>query len=280
MTAPALGRELSLMAAIMALAPLFAPLIGGVLQTAVRLAVEFRRAVLLRRDGRRCMVWLLLPETLRQRAPEPVSPMSIAAVLSPLSRRSRFRRLSRHRDLLHVRPVRLDLRRRPSCSRTSTACRRWPSASRSRSARAGYLLGTIIAARFVMRWGSGRTMGFGAWRMAAGGLAMVAGRRVRLHAAMALGADRSALYMVGMGMVLAAGAGRRAACRFRIAPARPRRCSASCTQTSSAIVGAILGHMLGEHGLAARDCGCARRLLRAAVVGADARPARGRGAHH
>ena len=37
----------------------------------------------------------------------------------------------------------------------------------------GYMVGTSIAARFVMRWGSGRTMGFGAAAMALGGLVMV-----------------------------------------------------------------------------------------------------------
>ena len=35
------------------------------------------------------------------------------------------------------------------------------------------MVGTSIAARFVMRWGSGRTMGLGAAAMALGGLVMV-----------------------------------------------------------------------------------------------------------
>src|SRR5882757_869434 len=71
-----IGRELSRMAAIMALAPLIAPLIGGVLQTAFGWRSNF---VTLTCFGAAAwtMVWCLLPETLRHRAPEPVSLTSI-----------------------------------------------------------------------------------------------------------------------------------------------------------------------------------------------------------
>ena len=70
------GRELARMAAIMALAPLVAPLIGGVLQTAFGWRSNFVALFRLRRCGL-TMVWFLLPETVRQRAPEPVSIASI-----------------------------------------------------------------------------------------------------------------------------------------------------------------------------------------------------------
>ena len=78
----------------------------------VRLALEFRAAARLRRCWPATMVWLLLPETLRQRAPEPVSLALDLALLSPLSRRRELRRPSRHRHLLPVRTVRLDFQRR------------------------------------------------------------------------------------------------------------------------------------------------------------------------
>ena len=74
--APSIGRELSRMAAIMALAPLFAPLFGGVLQTLFGWRSNFV-ALFCFGAMAAVMVWLLLPETLRQRAPEPVSPLSI-----------------------------------------------------------------------------------------------------------------------------------------------------------------------------------------------------------
>src|SRR6185295_18640324 len=62
------ARELSRMAAIMALAPLVAPLAGGVLQTLFGWRSNFV-ALLLFAAFAWGMVFMLLPETLRQRAP-------------------------------------------------------------------------------------------------------------------------------------------------------------------------------------------------------------------
>src|SRR6185436_18073050 len=66
------GREMSRMAAIMALAPLVAPLIGGALETAFGWRSNFIALLGFGAVGF-AMIWFLLPETLRQRAPEPVS---------------------------------------------------------------------------------------------------------------------------------------------------------------------------------------------------------------
>ena len=66
------AREMSRMAAIMALAPLLAPLIGGVLQTLFGWRSNFV-ALFCFAAAAWCMVWFLLPETLRHRAPEPFS---------------------------------------------------------------------------------------------------------------------------------------------------------------------------------------------------------------
>ncbi len=71
------GRELSVIGAVMALAPVLAPIAGGALQTGfgwrsvffVLTAAGFAGAGI---------VWWLLPETLSQRAAEPVSVSSIA----------------------------------------------------------------------------------------------------------------------------------------------------------------------------------------------------------
>jgi DHA1 family bicyclomycin/chloramphenicol resistance-like MFS transporter len=105
------------------------------------------------------------------------------------------------------------------------------------------MVGTSIAARFVMRWGSGRTMGLGAAAMALSGLVMAV-----LLAFTPLGAwgviAAIGLYTIGMGLTLAqaqAGA---------LLPYPDRAGAASSllgfvTQTASALVGAILGHTLG-----------------------------------
>lgn len=235
------GRELARMASIMALAPLVAPLIGGVLQTAFGWRSNF---VLLFCYGAAAwiMVWFLLPETLRQRAPEPVS------VGSTLRSYRRF--LADRGYVVHL--------------GISTACLAGLFAWVSSGAfvlqdiyglsamgfglafaigSSGYMIGTMIAARFVMRWGSGRTMGFGVAAMALCGVVMMAMLAFTSYGAtgiiLAIG-----IYTIGMGMSLAqaqAGA---------LLPFPDRAGAASSllgftTQTASAAVGAALGHALG-----------------------------------
>jgi MFS transporter, DHA1 family, multidrug resistance protein len=236
-----LARELSRMAAIMAVAPLLAPLAGGVLQTLFGWRSNFV-ALLLFAATAWCMVWFLLPETLRQRAPEP---FSLGSTLRS------YRRFLAHRSFV----VHLGI---GMCCMAGLFA--WISAAAFvlqdiyrlsalafgvafAIAASGYLVGTSIAARFVTRWGSGRTMGFGTAAMASGGLAMVLAVAVGAHVAVAL-IVTAGLYMIGMGMALPqsqAGA---------LLPFPDRAGAAAslfglCTQTSSATVGAILGHALG-----------------------------------
>lgn len=236
------GRELARMASIMALAPLAAPLAGGVLQTAFGWRSNF---VLLFCYGAAAwvMVFFLLPETLRQRAPEPVSVPSIL--------RSYRRFLGDRGFVVHL--------------GIATCCLcglfAWVSSGAfvlqdiyGLSAlmfglafaigSSGYMVGTMIAARFVMHWGAGRTMGLGTAAMATSGLLMVL--LLAIGAAGAPGIIIAiAVYMIGMGMSLAqaqAGA---------LLPFPDRAGAASSllgftTQTSSAMVGALLGHLLGS----------------------------------
>jgi MFS transporter, DHA1 family, multidrug resistance protein len=236
-----LARELSRMAAIMAVAPLLAPLAGGVLQTLFGWRSNFV-ALFLFAVTTWGMVWFLLPETLRQRAPEP---FSLGSTLRS------YRRFLAHRSFV----VHLGI---GMCCMAGLFA--WISAAAFvlqdiyglsalafgvafAIAASGYLVGTSIAARFVMRWGSGRTMGFGTAAMASGGLAMVLAVTLGAHVAVAL-IVTAGLYMIGMGMALPqsqAGA---------LLPFPDRAGAAAslfglCTQTSSATVGAILGHALG-----------------------------------
>jgi MFS transporter, DHA1 family, multidrug resistance protein len=236
------GRELSRMAAIMALAPLVAPLVGGVLQTMFGWRSNFI-ALFCYGALAAGMALMLLPETLRQRAPEAVSPMSIM--------RSYRRFLGDRMFVIHL--------------GISICCMSglfaWISTAAFMlqdiyglsplafgiafaAASSGYLLGTTIAARFVTRWGGGRTMGFGTMAMAAGGLGTVLVAALGGHSALGL-VLAVGLYMVGMGMAwpqAQAGA---------LLPFPDRAGAASSllgflTQTNSAIVGAILGHTLGN----------------------------------
>lgn len=236
-----IGRELARMASIMALAPLVAPLIGGVLQTTFGWRSNF---VLLLCYGAAAwvMVWFLLPETLRQRAPEPVS---VASTFRS------FRRFLSDRGFV----VHLGI---------ATCCLAGLFAWVSSGAfvlqdiyglsallfglafavgSSGYMVGTLIAARFVMRWGSGPTMGLGTVAMASSGLVMTL--LLGFSSSGAVGIILAiGLYMIGMGMSLAqaqAGA---------LLPFPDRAGAASsllgfATQTASAIVGAVLGHTLG-----------------------------------
>src|SRR4051812_12421736 len=236
-----IGRELARMAAIMALAPLVAPLIGGVLETGFGWRSNFV-VLLVFCAVAWVMVWFLLPETVRQRAPEPVS---IASTL-----RSYRRFIGDKSFVIHL--------------GIATCCLCGLFAWISSAAfvlqdiyalspltfglsfavgSSGYLIGTSIAARFVMRWGGRRTMGLGAAAMALGGLAMVLLLAFTPSGAWGVIAAIG-LYTIGMGLTLAqaqAGA---------LLPYPDRAGAASSllgfvTQTSSAVVGAILGHTLG-----------------------------------
>jgi DHA1 family bicyclomycin/chloramphenicol resistance-like MFS transporter len=235
------GRELSRLASVMALAPIVAPLIGGVLQTAFGWRASF---VVLLCTGAIAVanVWLFLPETLRVRAPEPVSLMSTLRA---------YRRFIRTPSYL----AHLGL---------ATCCLGGLFAWISTAAfvlqdlyglsalafglvfavgSAGYMLGTLIAARFVTHWGMDRTMAAGAAAMAAGGLGMMLALAAGLSVTAALVASM-ALYLCGMGLLLPqsqAGA---------LLPFPERAGAASSLlgfvqQTTAAIIGAILGHLLG-----------------------------------
>jgi MFS transporter, DHA1 family, multidrug resistance protein len=235
------AREMSRLSAIMAVAPLVAPLLGGLLQTFFGWRSNF---VLLFAYGLAVLipVWLWFPETLRRRAAEPVSVLSILRsfrsflgnasfkaylALSTCAFLGLFAWISTAafvlQDIYGLTPLTFGL----SFAISS----------------AGYMVGTTIAARFVVHWGIDRTIGTGCFTMAAGGLTIVLALAlsVALPAALILGMG---LYFAGMGMVLPqaqAGA---------LLPFPDRAGAASSLiglvqQLLAAILGAILGHMIG-----------------------------------
>jgi DHA1 family bicyclomycin/chloramphenicol resistance-like MFS transporter len=238
---PRAGRELSLMGSIMALAPIVAPLIGGVLQTAFGWRANFIVALLIGLVPL-AVVWRALPETLRQRAPEPISLRGILKVYGGLLRSRAF--------LAHL-----------AILATSFAgLFAWISGSAfvlqdlyDLSAfgysvafaicSLGYLLGTFMATQLVGRIGLGPTLGIGSGALAAGGLAMCA--------ALALGSTSivaivlpTTLYLFGLGLAMPQ------AMAGALTPFPDRAGAASSLlgfvqQSSAALLGAMVGHMLG-----------------------------------
>lgn len=235
------GREMSVISAVMALAPVIAPALGGLLETAFGWRATFYllvvAGILLA-----SLVFTLLPETLRIRAEEPVSPGSIL--------RS-YRVLLRSPAYLAYAALAIT---------TYAGLFAWISGASFvlqglfgldafvfglafAAASAGYMVGAMIAARIVGRLGLDRTIGIGAVIQAFGGVFMVAALASGLASAFTLVAA-VAIYLAGMGLVLpqsAAGA----LTRF------PERAGAASSlvgfvqQSGAAIVGALVGVMLG-----------------------------------
>lgn len=236
------GRELSIMGSITAFAPIVAPAIGGVLQTAFGWHASFVLLVFFALISALAAA-RYLPETLRQRTPGPFSLASMGEM---------YRSVLVHRGFLANLGI---------LTTSFIGLFAWVSGASVvmqgvygltpftfgaiyAVGAVGYMLGTSIAARIVMRRGLDRTMGIGALVQAAGGLIMAA--------AVALGFTNVAwlvgamtIYLAGMGFVLPqtmAGA---------MTPFPDRAGTASSVmgftqQSSAAVAAAAIGLYLGR----------------------------------
>ena len=265
------GRELSLIGAVMALAPVFAPLAGGVLQTASGWRSVFVVLFCAGLAGA-VIVWPLMPETLKQRAAEPLSLRSMLDT---------YRAVARNPAYLAY----LGL-----ASTSFAGLFSWISGSsfvlqylygltpfQFGAAFAvgslGYMIGTSYAVRLVMRLGIDRVLGIGCAAMAAGGLGMAGSIAFGLTSAASVVVPM-AVYLGGMGMVLPqslAGA---------MTPFPERAGAASSLlgfvqQSASAVCGALVGMLLGQSAwplvLAVAAMGCASMLLWILTRGVRAR---------
>jgi MFS transporter, DHA1 family, multidrug resistance protein len=236
------GRELSLIGAVMALAPVLAPLLGGVLQTGFGWRSVFFTLVGGGLLGA-AIVGPLLPETLSQRAAHPVTPASML---------KSYRVVARNPAYLAY----LGL-----ASSSFAGLFAWISGSSFvlqylygltpfefgvafAVGSAGYMVGTTLAARLVMRHELDRTLGFGAAAMAAGGIAMVLAVAFGLTSAAALVLPM-ALYLAGLGMVLPQ------AIAGAMTPFPERAGAASALlgfvqQSAAALCGVLVGALLGS----------------------------------
>ncbi len=193
------GRELSLIGSVMALAPVFAPIVGGVMQSGLGWRSVFF-ALVAAGIGGVGVVILLLPETLKSRATERVSLGSMLASYRVVVRS----------------PVYLAyLTMASTCyaglfawiSGASFVLQNLYGLSPQQFGIAfsfgavGYMAGAAVAARLVVRLGLDGVIGIGACAHTIGGLAMMLSVALGLTSAVSLVLPM-VIYLAGLGMVL------------------------------------------------------------------------------
>ena len=237
------GRELSLIGSVMALAPVLAPVVGGILQTGFGWRSIFITLIIAGLAGA-TIVWLLLPETLGKRATEPVSPRSMLKSYRAVARNTAY--------LAYL-----------GLATTSYAgLFAWISGASFvlqnlyglspfsfgiafAIGSVGYMSGAMLAARLVTRFGIDGILGLGSCALAVGGFCMVAAVALGLTSALSLVLP-IAVYLAGLGMVLPQ------AIAGAMTPFPDRAGAASALlgfiqQSAAAICGAVVGWLLGEN---------------------------------
>ena len=239
------GRELARMGSITALAPVVAPSLGGILQSTFGWRASFLGMAAL---GLCAIVLVvrLLPETMKQPPKHPMSLLSIIRGYGMFLRHRTFR--------IYLAIV----------SASYGGLFAWISGSSFvlqdlyglspllfglvfAAATLGYGLGTLLAARLVVRIGIDRTIVCGGVALAVGGLAMAAATALGATSPAAL-AVPMALYLCGLGLAMPqsmAGA---------LMPFPERAGAASSLlgflqQATASAVGIVVGQMLGSSAL-------------------------------
>lgn len=236
------GRELSLIAAVMALAPVLAPIAGGALQTGFGWRAIFFTLTVAAFGGV-LVVWLLLPETLSRRAAEPVSVSSIARSYGIVARNPAYLAYLALASASYAGLF-------AWISGTSFVLQNLFGLSPLVFSLAfsvgslGYMAGSSLSARLSQRLGLDGVIGVGSVLTALGGLGMLAAVALGTRSAGAL-VMCMAVYLAGMGMVLPqslAGA---------LTPFPERAGAASSLlgfvqQSAAALLGAVVGILLGQ----------------------------------
>jgi MFS transporter, DHA1 family, multidrug resistance protein len=266
------GRELSVIGSVMALAPVLAPIVGGLLQTGFGWRSVFVALTVGGLAGA-AVVWLKLPETLAVRAAQPVSATTMLGS---------YREVARHPGYIAY----------TALATTSFAgLFAWISGAAFvlqnlyglspfdfgiafALAAIGFMSGSAIAARLVMRFGIDWVLGIGSCTLATGGLCMVAALALGFGSAFSLVLP-VAIYLAGLGMVLPQ------AIAGAMAPFPERAGAASALlgfiqQSAAAICGAVVGWLLGANAwplaAAVAAMGCATLAIWIATRGLRARP--------
>jgi len=236
------GRELSLMGSIQAIAPILAPVIGGFLQTVFGWRASFILLVIAAGLAGTATA-RLLPETLPKPTPGPFSAVAMGRL---------YRSVLEHRSFLAHLGI---------MATTFVGLYAWVSGASVviqgvygltplafgltyAVGSSGYMLGTNIAARIVMRRGLDRMIGLGSAIMAAGGLAMAAATALGLGSVAWLVLGMT-IYLAGMGLAMPQ------TMASALTPFADRAGTASSLlgfsqQSSAAIAAAAIGAFLGR----------------------------------
>jgi DHA1 family bicyclomycin/chloramphenicol resistance-like MFS transporter len=250
------GRELSLIASVMALAPVLAPVAGGFLQTYFGWRAVFFTLVAAGFVGVG-IVWAALPETLKLRAAEP---LSITSILRSYRLVARDPAYLAYLGITAASYAGLFVWISAAAFVLQDLYRLSPSDFGFAFALGsiGYMAGSALAARVVVTFGLDGVLGIGAGTCAAGGIGMVLAVACGFPSSLAL-VFPMAVYLAGLGMVLPQGiAG-------ALTPFPERAGAASSLfgfvqQSVAALCGAVVGWQLGESawplaiGVAAMGC--------------------------
>ena len=236
-----IARQLSLMAILMAFFPLSAPLIGGLVQTAFGWRAIF---VVLFGFGAFAfiLVWTKLAESMTVRSPEKVS---IAAMLRVYGTLLANRSYTAHISISASSALGLIawLSGAPFVLQNYFGLSPFQFALAFVLTTGGYLVGSSIASRVVVKLRIDRTIGFGAALHVGAGIVMVAATAAGFFPGVILVASMM-IYMIGFGLVYPQGiAG-------ALAPLRDRAGAASSLaaftqQTAGAMLGILVGRNLG-----------------------------------
>lgn len=239
------AQQFARMGIIMAIVPAVAPVAGGVLQTLFGWRTSFLAAlafgvVLL------AVVTLRMPETIRQRTGEVVSPVTVVRGFGHLLRNHSYR--------AYVGMVTLTYSGLfawiSGCSFILQGFYGFSEMAFAVSflvVVAGFVLGGVLTQRLVRTIGPERTVGIGVACLAAGGGIMLALQLAGAASPFALLLPM-AIYTCGVGMALPA------SMALAMAPFPDRAGAASsflglCQMGGAAIVGALLGRLLGDSAL-------------------------------
>ena len=192
------GRELSLMGAISGFAPIAAPMIGGVLQTAFGWRASF---IVMAIAGAAAIIVVgrLLPETLRKRTADPISLPFMLHSYAAVLRQGDF---LAYLGILTISFAGLFawISGAPVILQRVYGLSAFAFGFTFALGAAGYVLGTTIASRLVLRLGIDRTIGLGATLLAVGGLGVAAVVAAGISGVWLVAA--MAVYLAGLGLAM------------------------------------------------------------------------------